>query len=154
MDILQLLKEDHQSITLLFAEFKALSSDASSHKHAKVEQIHRLLSAHSQLEEELVYPILSEVHLQEMETKIQEAYANHEVIQTLLAELGGLRPDDAHYDAKVTVMGKYMQRHIKQEEEHILPLAQQYLSLQRLAELSTRAEARRQELLENQNSKP
>jgi hemerythrin-like domain-containing protein len=152
MDVLQILKKDHKKVKHLFEEFEKLSGRSAQKKHAVVQEIHKLLSAHAQLEEEVVYPALKEIRSEEMKDLLQEAYEEHQVTKTLLAELRELQPNDEHYDAKVKVMGEYVQHHVKEEEKEILPLAQKHLSRKRWEELSSAAEARHQELMADTTS--
>jgi hemerythrin-like domain-containing protein len=147
MDITQLLKKDHKKVKQLFEEFEKLSRRSAPKKHAVVQETHKLLSAHTQLEEEVLYPALKEIRSDEMKDLVQEAYEEHQVTKNLLAELGELQPGDEHYDAKVKVMGEYVQHHVKEEEKEILPLARKHLSRKRWEELSTAAETRHHALL-------
>jgi len=57
-----------------------------------------------------------------------------------------LSHDDEQYAAKVTVLGEYVQHHIKEEEQELFPKADKHLSAKRLAELGEALTARRQEL--------
>src|SRR5262245_25696327 len=147
MDVIQLLKKDHRKVKQLFEEFEKLDGRSRQKKHTIVQETHKLLAAHSQLEGEVVYSALEEIHSQELQDLIQEAYEEHRVTKILLAELGELRPDDEHYNAKVKVMGEYVQHHVKEEEKEILPLAQKHLSQKRWEDLGSAAEARHKELL-------
>jgi hemerythrin-like domain-containing protein len=125
-----------------------LNGRSAQKRHPVVREIHTLLSAHSQLEEEILYPALQEMRSDEMKDLVREAYEEHQVTKNLLAELSELQPDDAHYNAKVKVMGEYVQHHVKEEEKEILPLAQKHLSKKRREELSAAAEARHHELFD------
>jgi hemerythrin superfamily protein len=152
MDVIRLLKKDHKKVKRLFEEFAKLSVRSAQKKHTVVQEIYKLLSTHSQLEEEIIYPTLEELRSSEIKNLVQEAYEEHQVTKTLLAELGELQPSDKHYDAKVKVMGEYVRHHVKEEETVILPLAQKHLSRKRREELSTAAETRHQDLLADATS--
>jgi len=48
--------------------------------------------------------------------------------KTLIRELQTLSPEDEHYEAKVTVLGEYVQHHVKEEEQELFPKAHKSLS--------------------------
>jgi len=145
MDATQLLKKDHKEVKALFKEFERAGGWAAK-KKPLVAQICRALTVHAQVEEELVYPLLKEFRSQEMKDLIAEATEEHQVAKTLIEELSTLAPDDEQYDAKVTVLGEYVQHHVKEEEQEIFPKARKNLSAKRLKELGEAITARKQAL--------
>jgi hemerythrin superfamily protein len=146
MDATQLLKKDHKEVKALFKEFERLRGRAAQKKQSVVAQICHALTVHAQLEEELVYPVLKELRSHEVKDLIAEAAEEHRVAKTLIGELATLSPDGAQYDAKVTVLGEYVQHHVKEEEQELFPKAHKHLSAKRLRELGEAITARRQEL--------
>jgi hemerythrin superfamily protein len=146
MDTTQLLKKDHKEVKALFKEFEQLSGRAAHKKQSIVAQICHALTVHAQLEEELIYPALKEGRSQDLKDLVAEAAEEHGVAKTLMGELATLSPDDEQYDAKVTVLGEYVQHHVKEEEKELFPKAHKHLSATRLAELGKALTVRRQEL--------
>jgi hemerythrin superfamily protein len=146
MDATQLLKKDHKEVKVLFKEFERLRDRAAQKKQPVVAQICHALSVHAQLEEELVYPVLKELRSHEIKDLVAEAAEEHQVAKILIGELTTLSPNDAQYDAKVTVLREYVQHHVKEEEQELFPKARKHLSAKRLEELGEAITARHQEL--------
>jgi hemerythrin superfamily protein len=146
MDATQLLKKDHKEVKTLFQEFERLRGRAAQKKQAVVMQICQALTVHAQVEEELVYPLLKTLRPREIKDLVAEAAEEHKVAKTLIGELKTLSPDDEQYEAKVTVLGEYVQHHVKEEEQELLPKARQHLSAKRLAELGEQIATRKEAL--------
>jgi hemerythrin superfamily protein len=153
MDAIASLKKDHKEVKALFKECERVSDRAARKKQPLVAQICQALTVHAQLEEELVYPALKALRSQDMKDLVAEAAEEHQVAKTLIAELTTLAPEDAQYDAKVTVLGEYVQHHVKEEEQELFPKAHKHLSKARLAELGEALAARRQELVPEAGTK-
>jgi hemerythrin superfamily protein len=146
MDATQLLKKDHKDVKALFKEFEHLSGRATQKKQDVVTQICQALTVHAQVEEELVYPLLKALRPQEVKDLVAEAAEEHKVAKTLIGEIEMLSPDDEQYEAKVTVLGEYVQHHVKEEEQELFPKARRHLSAKRLAELGEQIAARKEAL--------
>ena len=146
MDAIQVLKKDHKEVKTLFQEFEKLRGRAAQKKQAVVTQICQALTVHAQVEEELLYPLLKTLRPREIKDLVSEAAEEHKVAKTLIGELKTLSPDDEQYEAKVTVLGEYVQHHVKEEEQELLPKARQHLSAKRLAELGEQIVTRKEAL--------
>ena len=148
MNAIQVLKKDHKEVKALFKEFARLSGRAGQKKQPVVMQICHALTLHAQIEEELVYPLLKAVRSPDIKDLVREAAEEHKVAKTLIRELMALSPDDEQYEAKVTVLGEYVQHHVKEEEQELFPKTHKLLSAKRLAELGETIAARKQALRE------
>jgi hemerythrin superfamily protein len=146
MDATQLLKKDHKEMKALFKEFERRRDRTAQKKQPVVAQICHALTVHAQLEEELIYPVLKEVNSHSIKDLVAEAAEEHQVAKILIRELTVLSSDDEQYDAKVTVLGEYVQHHIKEEEKELFPKAHKHLSAKRLEELGEAITARRRKL--------
>lgn len=118
-----LLMKDHKEVKRLFNQFKKLVKDESDgdEKSEVVALICKKLTAHAQLEEEIFYPTVRAA-LDE-ESVMDEATVEHEGAKRLIAELEAMSPEDALYDAKVTVLSEYIEHHVKEEEGSMFPQA-------------------------------
>lgn len=93
--------------------------DGEDGKHNLVKQICDELTVHTQIEEEIFYPAAREA-LDEQDL-LDEAEVEHASAKELIAQLESMEPDDELYDATVTVLGEYVNHHIKEEQEEMFP---------------------------------
>lgn len=145
MDVIQLLKQDHKMVKEMFKEFENLKGRTGQKKLDLMTQIKQALTAHAQVEEELVYPAFMENR--SMKEPVCEAFEEHHVTKMLLSELDEMQPDDERYNAKVKVLCEYLMHHVKEEEKEMFPEAQKRLSAKRLTALGEEVEARKNELM-------
>lgn len=106
----------------LFDDYEKLVENAASgaERQALASRIGTMLTAHATLEEELFYPLAREALVDEADL-IDEATVEHATAKNLIALIEAASPDEALYDAKVTVLGEYTRHHVKEEEDEIFP---------------------------------
>jgi hemerythrin superfamily protein len=122
LDAIDLLINDHREVKALFKEYDKLvraEADAGE-KQVVAAQICVMLTAHATAEEELFYPRAREV-LGEDEDLVDEADVEHASAKELIAQIESGSPDDPLYDAKVKVLGEYIDHHVKEEEGEMFP---------------------------------
>ena len=143
-DAIALLKKDHADVKALFAEYKKLcESDADgAAKQAVAMDICTQLTAHATAEEEIFYPA---ARAEQTDDLLDEAEVEHASAKDLIAQIEAMQPDDDLYDAKVTVLGEYIDHHVKEEEGELFPKARS-LGLD-LQALGAQLQARKEELL-------
>ena len=122
-DAVQLLMDDHKKVKKLFKEFERIKDqdDAAEEKSALVQQICMELTIHTKVEEEIFYPVVRESI--DEEDLMDEADVEHAGAKALIQQLEDMKPEDDHYDAKVTVLGEYIDHHVKEEHEEMFPKA-------------------------------
>jgi len=114
-DAFALLSADHKRVKSLFKEFESLKDDGDDDQKATlVETICNELTVHAQIEEEIFYPALREAI--DDEDLMDEADVEHASAKQLIAQLEQLEVGGDHYDALVTVLGEYIDHHVKEEE--------------------------------------
>ena len=119
--VTDMLREDHKKVKGLFEEFEQ-AEDAPA-KQRIVETVLKELEVHSKLEEELIYPaIRAEIDDDDL---MDEALEEHHVVHGLIGELKKMKPSDARYDAKFTVLAENVRHHIKEEESDMFPQAEE-----------------------------
>ena len=121
-DAIKLLMADHKEVKALFKDYEKLVKDeaADEEKQALAEEICMKLTVHATVEEELFYPAAREV-LGEDEDLIDEADVEHATAKELIAQIQASSPAEELYDAKVKVLGEYIDHHVKEEEGEIFP---------------------------------
>ncbi|MGQ3051120.1 MAG: hemerythrin domain-containing protein [Roseateles sp.] len=121
-DAVDMLTQDHKDVKALFKEYDKLAKADGDveEKQALALQICAMLTAHATVEEELFYPAAREV-LGEDEDLVDEADVEHASAKDLIAQIEAATPDDPHFDAKVKVLGEYIDHHVKEEEGEMFP---------------------------------
>jgi hemerythrin superfamily protein len=145
-DAIDLLTADHHEVEKLFKQYKRLThKDADSEQRQELaHKICQALSVHAQIEEELFYPALREAS--DETDLLDEAAVEHASVKDLVEQLTSSKPDQALYDAKVTVLAEYVNHHVKEEEGPIFKKARK--AKLDLDDLGMRMAERKQELME------
>jgi hemerythrin-like domain-containing protein len=148
MDAIALIKADHKTVEALFKQFEQVKEAGDdARKKSVVDEISRELEAHADIEEEIFYPSVKAKAEEEGQELVDEAVEEHHLVKVTLGELASLPPSDEAFDAKVTVLIENVRHHVEEEEEEMLPQAEELLGVDRLAELGQRMAERKQELL-------
>jgi hemerythrin superfamily protein len=145
-DAIELLSADHKEVKTLFKQYdKLVESDGSEdEKQALAEQICQMLTVHATIEEEVFYPAAREV-LGEDQDLVDEADIEHASAKELIAQIQSSSPEEDHFDARVKVLGEYIDHHVKEEEGQMFPKAKK-AGLDAAA-LGTELSARKEELI-------
>jgi hemerythrin superfamily protein len=136
-DAISLLKQDHREVEQLLKQFE---SARSGKKEQIAGQICAALTAHAQIEEELLYPAAREALKKDDEDLVDEADVEHASVKNLIAQIEAEGDSDPLFEAKVKVMGEFVKHHVKEEENELFPkLRKTGLDLEALGEqLATR----------------
>ena len=119
-DAIALLTDDHKTVQKLFKEYEKLVQNADQEeKAALAKQICMELAVHAQIEEEIFYPAVRDA-IAETDL-LDEAEVEHASAKDLIAQLGAMAPGEELYDAKVTVLGEYVNHHITEEQDEMFP---------------------------------
>jgi hemerythrin superfamily protein len=133
-DAIVLLKSDHKEIKAVFAKFEKAGNDATKTKGDLVSKIIELLTVHTYIENEVMYPAVREM-LPDLEDDVLESYEEHHVADVLVTELAALSSDAERFDAKTTVLIETVTHHIDEEEKDWFPKVRAGLGRKQLAEL-------------------
>ncbi|GKT23133.1 hemerythrin domain-containing protein [Acidovorax sp. SUPP3334] len=132
----------------MFKEYESLmesrSKAAATQRFELARQICRELTVHAQIEEEIFYPALREA-LKDTDL-IAEAEVEHASAKDLIAQIEAASAADEMFDAKVTVLGEYIDHHVKEERNEIFPKARAARKLDLMA-MREALEARKEELM-------
>lgn len=133
-DAIVLLKRDHKEVRQLFTRFERAGDDALERKGQLVRQIIELLTVHTYVENEVMYPRVREL-LPDLEDDILESYEEHHVADVLVMELYSMEPADERFDAKTRVLIESVRHHMEEEEQEWFPKVREGLGRKRLQEL-------------------
>jgi hypothetical protein len=118
-DAIDLLDADHLAVHGLFQSYRELVRTGSPalQRRALAEEICMELTIHARLEEELFYPAVREAL--DDEDLVDEAEEQHGTQRELVAQILASAPEDERYDAKVSALGDYVERHVREEREQV-----------------------------------
>jgi iron-sulfur cluster repair protein YtfE (RIC family) len=143
MDAFELLKKDHEKVSGIFEKLEPTTERGVKTREELFAQLKQELDIHSQIEEQILYPVLKEA--EETHDITLEAYEEHNVVKTLLAELDELPKDDETWEAKLTVLKENVEHHVEEEEGEMFKKARKVLSTEQIEALGARLEAAKQE---------
>jgi len=120
-DALDLLDADHQAVRKMFLAYRELAANDAPEPRRKAlaDQICMELTIHARLEEELFYPLVREAIRDD--DLMDEAEVEHASAKDLIVQILSMDPHEELYDAKVTVLGEYIEHHVQEEREEMFP---------------------------------
>ncbi|MDB5856982.1 MAG: hypothetical protein JWQ76_671 [Ramlibacter sp.] len=147
-DACDLLDDDHKKVKKMFKEYETLTESkarsASAKKQQLAQQICQELTVHATIEEEIFYPAVRAAIKDD--DLMNEAEVEHASAKDLIAQIEAADPNDPMFDAKVTVLGEYIDHHVKEERNEMFPKARGAKRLDLVA-LRDQLEARKTELM-------
>ena len=146
MDALRLLTDDHDKMRKLLDELETTTERGVKTREELFSKIKGELTIHEIIEEEIFYPALKE-HPKAKDI-VLEAYEEHHVVDTVMAELDRLPVDDETWGAKAKVMQENVEHHMGEEEGEMFQKARQVFDKDELELLGTRMERRKTEAQE------
>jgi hemerythrin superfamily protein len=147
-DACDLLDADHRAVKKMFKEFEELTQSrarsAGQKKMDLARQICRELTVHAQIEEEIFYPRLREA-IKDTDM-LDEAEVEHQSAKDLIAQIEAAPEIDDKTEAKVKVLGEYIDHHVKEERNEIFTKARSTRKLD-LVGMREELEQRKEELM-------
>ncbi|MDM0005477.1 hemerythrin domain-containing protein [Variovorax sp. J22G73] len=124
-DACSLLDTDHKNVKKMFTAYEELAhskaASAPDKKRELAQQICAELTVHTQIEEEIFYPAVREA-IKDTDL-LDEAEVEHASAKDLIAQLQDATDIDEKFDAKVKVLGEYIDHHVKEERNELFPKA-------------------------------
>jgi len=121
-DAIAILKHDHDEVKSMFAQYEQLGDRAFASKQKLAEKICIELTKHALAEEEIFYPAVR-ADVNDADDLVDEATVEHASAKDLISQIHAMDPHDELYDAKVKVLGEYIDHHVKEEESDMFPRA-------------------------------
>ncbi len=116
-DAIKLLKADHKEVKAYFQDYEKLEEDAE--KQELADKICLALTIHAQIEEEIFYPaVRASIDDDDL---LDEAEVEHASAKQLISEIQAMKAGDRLFDAKVMVLGEYIDHHVEEEENEMFP---------------------------------
>ena len=122
-DAVDLLDAEHIAVKKLFTQFKKLSEAKApgDERKAIADKICMELTVHAEIEEQIFYPAAREAIRDDL--LLDEAEVEHASAKDLIAQISAMDPDEALFDAKVIVLGEYIDHHVEEERNEMFPKA-------------------------------
>jgi hemerythrin superfamily protein len=147
-DACDLLDADHRAVKKLFKEYDELTESrgrgAAQKKLDLAHQICMEVTVHARIEEEIFYPALRGA-IKDTDL-LDEAEVEHQSAKDLIAQIQDAAEADDKFDAKVKVLGEYIDHHVKEERGEIFPKARAARKLD-LVSMREELETRKEELM-------
>lgn len=131
-DAITLLHEDHERIMGLFGQYQRLvqvAAPAAEREFLAAQICHELL-VHMDIEERVFYPAVAR-QVREDEA-LDEALVEHQSARQLIAQIRTMRGEDPLYNARLKVLGEYIEHHIAEEQSDLFPKARRRLDIDEL----------------------
>lgn len=146
MDALTLLKEDHDKVKKMLQELESTTERGVKTREQLFAKVKHELTVHEAIEEEVFYPALKQ-HPKTRDIAL-EAYEEHHVVDTVMAEIDGVAYEDETWGAKFKVMKENLEHHIDEEEGEMFKQAKQVFDKDELDQLGATMATRKQELIQ------
>jgi hemerythrin superfamily protein len=143
MNVVELLKNDHDKVDKLFQKVKA---NPEGDNRDLFEQIRAELDVHTEVEETIVYPFLIENGDEELKKITEEGIEEHRQAKMFLKEISGLKEDSEKFEPKMKVLMEDVEHHVQEEEGEMFPMVKEQFDNATLEELGTKVEAARAKL--------
>jgi hemerythrin-like domain-containing protein len=123
-DAVSLLTADHAEVKQMFETYRQLvDENADDEQRGELaRKICGMLTVHAEIEEEIFYPAMRDSVDDEL--VLDEAEVEHAAARELIEQIEAMDVGDALYDAKVIVLGEYVDHHVEEEENELFPQAE------------------------------
>ena len=147
MDAIALLKKDHQTARQLLKRLESGAANGRGDSAAVLRQIENELKVHTQIEEEIFYPLFRNTMKSEEDAKLYyEALEEHHVVDLVLFQIKSTSKNSGEFPAKAKVLKDLVEHHAEKEETKMFPKARKAMGAAGLRELGQRLQERKQEL--------
>ncbi len=143
MNIQDIIRMDHAKVNTLFTEL--LQSDNPQKIQEYFGQIYKDLTAHSEAEEEVVYPGVRSFYGQ---GDTQELYDEQDDIKRILEEIKAISPSSPQFKEKIRQLMDVVGDHIRQEESTMFAAIRNNMSSDQSEQMATQFKAAKSRIQE------
>jgi hemerythrin superfamily protein len=148
MNIQDIIRMDHQKVNVLFGELENSNDPQKIQEYFG--QIYKDLSAHSEAEEQVVYPAVRPFYGQD---NTQELYDEQAQMKVMLDEIKGLSPSSAMFKDRVRALKDMVMDHVRQEESTMFAAIRNNCSSEQSEQMATAFKAAKSRLQQEMASK-
>jgi hemerythrin superfamily protein len=138
---LDILEADHRAVEQLFDAFERAEKSDLERKATLVQRACELLSIHSIVEEELLYPAARDALGKDHRIDVDEAFVEHYLVKSLIEKFATMKAGDTGFDATFKVLKENVSHHVEEEESELFPEIRK--SGVNLSDLGKKIEARK-----------
>jgi Hemerythrin HHE cation binding domain len=136
LDATSVLAHDHQHLRRLLEELAAATTErAYDRKKAIFRALKAALHVHARLEEDVFYPAVMKLRSAAARVQVKEALEEYQAVDSIVAEIDQMEPDEGEYDAKIEGLRASIEHHIGEEERAMFAEARNHLTDDRLQAL-------------------
>ncbi|MCL1471180.1 hemerythrin domain-containing protein [Argonema antarcticum] len=130
MNIQELIKMDHTKVNLLFTQFQSTEDPQKLQEYFG--QIYKDLSAHSEAEEEVVYPAVRPYY-----GKTEDLYKEQAEMKQVLEKIKSISPSSPTFKNEVKQLINAVMHHVQQEENEMFAKIRDNFSEQQQEKMAT-----------------
>jgi iron-sulfur cluster repair protein YtfE (RIC family) len=157
MDVIELLKKDHEKVSDLFREYKGgdvltrlvkkvTGSGPKPGRRSVAERICHELDVHTRVEEGIFYPAVRATGDEKLVCLVDEGIKEHGQVKERIARLRQGSLDDEAYDAEVSQLEDDVHHHVNEEESDMFPRLEEMMGEEARADLGRRVQERKRAL--------
>ena len=143
MNVIELLKSDHDKVDKLFQKVKA---NPDGDNTGLFEQIKAELDVHTEVEETILYPYLIENGDEELKKITEEGIEEHRQAKMFLKEISNLTKESDKFEPKMQVLMEDVEHHVQEEEGEMFPMMEKQFEESLLEELGAEIEEAKSKL--------
>jgi hemerythrin superfamily protein len=141
MDAIELLTSDHDEVREMFEQFRTAKEAGDAEEMRSLQQqIFDELETHTRIEEDIFYPAVQALGVENLTETVAEGIQEHHVVKVLMREIRELS-DQEIFEAKMTVLMENVEHHAEEEESEMFPDLREHMSEQQLDELGSELQA-------------
>ena len=143
MNAIELLKKDHREALELIGNLETADDEPGTDPTdtEKFNELKESLELHTQIEEELLYPLMRQV--EETRDLIDGAYGEHEEVNELLTRLSVKAPNQKEFQEHLKEIKAALERHIEKEEVELFPKVEEAVGPDELTEMGNEIQQRK-----------